>query len=176
MSLEKYYRQCETIASLWIEDINRYTDEQFLRKPDDRQWSIGQVYEHLIQSAMSFHLEQIRLCTDKRGVEMQGGKKPPGRIIYFFGNIPPMRIQVPPSPTYTPKQPSGKNEIADRLRGVLRVMKEIQPAVESASQSQKTEHPAFGYLNAREWFQLIPMHYRHHRRQQSRLNKFLGVK
>lgn len=175
MSMEKYQKQFETIAQQWITDLDQYSEEQFLRKPDEHHWSIGQVYVHLIQSAKNFHFKQIQLCIDRQGTEMKGGKKPPGILSYFLGFIPPVRVHVPPSPTYTPAQPSGKEQIAERLREVIREMNEIRSAVESASPNQKTVHPGFGYLNAQEWYRLIPMHYRHHRRQQKRLNTLLGI-
>jgi hypothetical protein len=37
----------------------------------------------------------------------------------------------------------------------------------------KTAHPAFGFLDAFEWFQLIEIHFRHHLRLKNRLDKFL---
>jgi len=54
-------------------------------------------------------------------------------------------------------------------------MKNILQTVEQSPLESKTPHPAFGYLNAREWYQIIPMHFHHHLRQKSRLDKFLGV-
>jgi hypothetical protein len=50
MSLTKFSKNFEKIAGEWIKDVELYSDEQFLRKPDEHQWSIGQVYVHLIQS------------------------------------------------------------------------------------------------------------------------------
>jgi hypothetical protein len=176
MSLTKFSKNFEKIAGEWIKDVELYSDEQFLRKPDEHQWSIGQVYVHLIQSTLNYHMQQIRQCAEKRGTEIRGGKKMPGRISYFLGVIPPVRVHVPPSPTYTPAQPVSKQEVAERLHEVIRSVNEIRGIAESASLTHKTAHPGFGYLNAQEWFQLIPMHYHHHRRQQKRLNDFLGVR
>ncbi|MFZ4621162.1 MAG: DinB family protein [Bacteroidota bacterium] len=176
MSLTKYTNDLEKIAGEWIKDVELYSDEQFQRKPDEHQWSIGQVYVHLIQSALNFHIKQIQQCAENKAMEINGGKKPPGKITYFIGVIPPVRVHVPPTPTYTPAQPVSKQDVVERLHGVIRSVKEIQATAEKASLTQKTAHPGFGYLNAREWFRLIPMHYHHHRRQQKRLNKFLGVR
>jgi len=175
MSLEQYQHQFETIAQQWIDDLDRYTEEQFLRKPDEQQWSIGQVYVHLIQSALQYQMHQIRQCAENNGTEIRGGKKMPGRISYFLGTIPPVRVHVPPSSAYTPAQPVSKHEVKDRLESVIRAVSDVRETAEKASLTQKTAHPGFGYLNAREWFRLISMHYHHHRRQQKRLNAFLGV-
>jgi hypothetical protein len=173
--VQKTFLQFEQIAHQWLKDIELYTDEQFLRKPADDQWSIGQVYIHLINSVLNFHLKQIEICAAGRGTVIKGGKKVPGVISYTFGALPPVRIKVPPSPAYTPQQPNSKEEVKEKLKNVIRSVKDIQSEVLKASQEQKTEHPGLGYLNAQEWYLLIPMHYHHHRRQQARLHKFLGM-
>jgi len=174
-ALQKTFTQFEQIANEWVQDIELYTDEQFLRKPAEDQWSIGQVYVHLIQSAVNFHLAQIQLCSKNRGTVIGGGKKLPGIISYTIGMLPPVRIKVPPSPTYTPQQPKSKQEVVEQLEKLIQTVKDAIPLVKNSSPTQKTEHPALGFLNAREWYRLILMHYRHHRRQQARLNKMLGV-
>ncbi len=176
MSLKKYYDEFETIARAWIDDIELYSEEQFLRQPGEHQWSIGQVYVHLIQSAQNYHIQQIRLCAEMKGKEIRGGKKIPGKISYLLGTIPPVRVHVPPSSSYTPAQPASQHEVFERLHGVILSVQQIQKTAEGASLTQKTEHPGFGYLNAAEWFRLIPMHYRHHRRQQRQLHDVLGVR
>ncbi|MBP6671784.1 MAG: DinB family protein [Bacteroidetes bacterium] len=176
MLLTKYSKDFEKIAGEWIKDVELYSDEQFQRKPDEHQWSIGQVYVHLVQSALNYHIGQIRQCAEKKGTEIRGGKKMPGRISYFLGTIPPVRVHVPPSSAYTPAQPVSKEEIKERLKSVIQSVNDIREVAEQASVTHKTAHPGFGYLNAQEWYRLIPMHYRHHRRQQKRLNEFLGVR
>ena len=40
----------------------------------------------------------------------------------------------------------------------------------------KTRHPFLGWLNTAEWIQLCNIHFRHHLRQKSRLQKHLGLK
>lgn len=168
------YERFEYIADRWIDNTDRYSEEQFLRKPDDLQWSVGQVYVHLIQSTNQFHLRQIHQCVSQQGIVMRGGKKLPGVIAFMMGMFPPVRIHVPPSPSYTPVQPINKHDVIRQLQELKKSVKAALPEVEKASPRCKTEHPALGYLNAREWFQLIPMHFHHHRRQQSRLNTFLA--
>ena len=47
-------------------------------------------------------------------------------------------------------------------------------AVENSNPKIKVEHPGFSYLNAKEWYQLIEMHFRHHQRQKKELDQFLN--
>ena len=175
MTLQRSFRELEIMVEQWLSDLTLYSDEQLLRKPDDRQWSIGQVYIHLIQSAENFHLKQVELCATGKGETVSGGKTMPGRITYFLGVIPPVRVSVPPSEFYTPKQPVNKEEIRTRMRGMLEKVRLALPMAQNAPRGMKLKHPGFGYLDGREWFQLITMHYRHHRRQQKRLNTFLWI-
>jgi hypothetical protein len=84
-----------------------------------------------------------------------------------------MHVKVPPSETYTPKQPLNIEVIETSLKKLIKMMQETEQEIRSASEISKTAHPVFGFLNAREWFQLIEMHFRHHLRQKRHLDRFL---
>ena len=169
------FSKFESLVQIWQNELNKYTEEQFLRKPNDDEWSIGQVYVHLLQSAKFFHIKQIEQCATRQGTVKNGKMTMPGKIVYALGMFLPMRVKVPPSPQYTPVQPTNKEEVSEKLNQIIIEMKNILPMVERSSLESKTAHPAFGYLNAREWYQIIPMHFHHHLRQKLRLEKFLGV-
>ena len=171
---EKIFAQYETVARLWISFLPSYTEEQLLRKPSEDEWSLGQVYNHLIGSALYFHLKQIEVCAFGKGTTIKGGKTFKGKISYLLGTLPPIRIKVPPSEQYTPKQPSSKHELQEKLENAIRILGEAKAMVHASAPNIKTAHPAFGYLNALEWYQLIPMHYRHHLHQKKRLDTFIS--
>ncbi|MCY0870562.1 MAG: DinB family protein, partial [Firmicutes bacterium] len=98
-----------------------------------------------------------------------------GRELFRVGSFPPIQIKVPPSPQYTPMQPESKEEIRAGMQEVIVRMRSIAPALDDIPAENTVEHPRFGYLNAKEWFQLTEMHYRHHRHQLNRLKEFLGI-
>jgi hypothetical protein len=123
-----------------------------------------------------YHLKQITLCLKGEGQEMSGGKKLPGKICFFIGSFLPVRIKVPSSEAYTPKQPLSLGEMRDGLKNLILKLRDTEAQLAHARENIKTAHPAFGLLNAREWFQLIEMHFRHHLRQKARLDEFLGLK
>ena len=175
-NLKRIEKKFESLAQIWLQAIDTYTEEQFVHVPAEGSWSIGQLYNHLINSAKNLNLKNIALCDEGKGTTISGGKKVPGAVTYFFGRIPPVRIKVPPSPTYTPKQPANKAEVKENFIEVIRLVKESRGKAEKALPIIKVAHPAFGFLNAAEWFQLLEMHYRHHLRQKKRLDLFLGVK
>lgn len=169
------FSKFELLAQTWLNEINRYSEEQFLRKPGNDEWSIGQVYVHLFQSAKFFHIKQIEQCVSRQGTAINGKKTKKGKVVFTLGMFLPIRVKVPPSPQYTPAQPKNKEEVSEKLNQIIIEMKNILQTVERSPLESKTAHPAFGYLNAREWYQIIAMHFYHHLRQKSRLDKFLGV-
>lgn len=175
-SADQVFQKFEKILNQWMTAIDSYSEEQFKLKPADDVWSVGQLYNHLINSALNFHLKQIEICADGKGTVTVGGKKFPGKVSYLLGTLPPVRIKVPPSPEYTPKQPTNTEEVKQKLQEVLISVGNVRKKVNSAALNIKTAHPGFGFLNAREWYQLIEMHYRHHLRQKKRLDIFLRLR
>lgn len=176
MHTEKTLKRFESVAHEWMQALDSYSDQNFLQKPDENSWSIGQVYNHLVNGTNRFHLQMIAACLEGRGKEMNGGKKFPGKFVFFTGSFPNTKIKVPPSETYTPKQPAGREAMREGLQQLIQTMRVTAENVSSASVTMKAEHPALGYLNAHEWFDLIEMHFRHHLRQKKRLDRILGIK
>ena len=166
--------QFEKTAGVWLASLSQYSEEQFAKKPNADSWSIGQVYNHLVVSARLYHLQQIAQCIKGKHTELNVRKKFPGKLTFFLGSIPPMRIKVPPSETYTPKQPPNIETMKTSLEKLIKIMRETEQKLSGASEIPKTAHPAFGFLNAREWFHMIEMHFRHHLRQKIRLDRFLA--
>jgi hypothetical protein len=163
----------ERTAAIWLASLDDYSEEKFARKPDADSWSIGQVYNHLVSGTRLYHLQQIAQCLESRETERKAGKKLPGKLTFLLGSFLPVRIKVPPSDAYTPKQPASKEAMRTGLEKLMRMMRETEQKLAGASEIPATNHPALGALNAREWFQLIEMHFRHHLRQKVRLDRWL---
>lgn len=174
-SIQNSYKSLEKRIGIWKEALNRYSDEEFARQPEPGKWSVGQLYAHLTLGTENFHINHIQRCLNGIKAEKGGEKTVPGKISFFFGGFPPKRISVPPSESYTPKQPEKTQMSAalDRLSASMKMLAEI---VSHSDDKLKTQHPALGYLNAKEWYLLIGMHFAHHEAQRKRLNKFLEKK
>jgi len=167
------FYQFEKIARFWLVSLKDYTEEQFARKPEG-QWSIGQVYYHLVVGTERFHLRACRKCLEHRAEVVEGGKTIPGKIVFLLGSFPLAKIRVPPSDEYTPKQPLSRAEMREGLLKLIETLRTLAPQIDHTSPVQKWKHPALGMLNAEEWYRLIEMHFRHHLRQKKRLDKFLA--
>lgn len=178
MDTKEIAARFEETVRFYLNELDSLTTEQLLRKPNEEDWSIGQMYAHLIQSATRMHLGNVRRCLHPEGEDgvVRGGEKTEaGKAVMALGSFPPERIRVPASPQYTPEQPSGKEELVQGLLEVLRRANELEPSLREADLSATVAHPRFGGLNAREWFQLVEMHYRHHLLQLGRLQTAFGI-
>ncbi len=45
-------KKFEELATYYIEELERYSIEQFRTKPSSEEWSLGQMYSHLIASTI----------------------------------------------------------------------------------------------------------------------------
>ncbi len=164
-------------TELYLNELTSLSMDQLCRKPSDDAWSLGQMMVHLMNGARFMQLPNVEACRDASNpaVHVGGAKNDRGEEVFRVGSFPPIQIQVPPSPQYTPVQPESKEEIRAGMQDVIARMRSVAPALDEIPAENTVEHPGFGYLNAKEWFQLIEMHYRHHRHQLGRLKEFLGV-
>ncbi len=171
-------QQFEEIANYYLHELDCFDIEQLKHQPSKNEWSLGQMYQHLINSALYMQLRHIDHCLTQNEDSSATitGKTREGIEIFEKGGFPPIRIQVPPSPQYTPEQPESKEQLIQGLKIVINRMKEIMPKLEKAPIQNTMPHPRFGALNAKEWFLLIEMHYRHHLLQMDRLKLFLASK
>jgi hypothetical protein len=187
MDTKETLSKFEETVSFYIRELKGTSLDQLLWKPAEDEWSLGQMYMHLIRSAQFMQLRNVALCLEPGGSSevSREEKTKLGEDLFKMGSFPPDRIRVPPSPQYTPPQPESKEQLVDGLRDTLRRMVEIEPKIASEfdpvtqARSEPSKeivrntvlHPRLGGLNALEWFQLIEMHYRHHLLQKQRLDK-----
>ncbi len=174
MDTTKVLQQFKELTSYYVGELNKFSTEQLTWQPSQEEWSIGQMYQHLVSSALHMHLRNIEHCLNSNKETLSSGDKTKeGVTVFEQGKFPPIRIKVQASPQYTPEQPRSKEQLIQGINLVVHRMEEIAPKVEKASKQNKVPHPGFGALNAKEWFQLIEMHYRHHLLQLERLKREL---
>ncbi|WP_373293972.1 DinB family protein [Paenibacillus albidus] len=168
-------QQFEETTAHYIHELDQFTLEQLKQKPSDNEWSIGQMVQHLINSALYMQLRNLDQCLvpSEEPQVTPAGKTEAGAAVFAQGSFPPIRIQVPPSPQYTPEQPESKEQLIQGLHTVIQRMKEIEPGLIQASKQNTVPHPSLGGLCAEEWFLLVEMHYRHHLLQLDRLKEGL---
>ncbi|MFF1990842.1 DinB family protein [Bacillus mycoides] len=161
--LEKF----ESLATCYVKELDKYTIEQFRKKPSEEEWSLGQMYNHLL-AATYMQLDAIEKCKTETP-SVANKKTAMGEKVYIMGAFPDIQIKVPDHPGYTPENRTTKEEVQEHFLKLITIVKDIEPTLTSIPNDCKVEHPGLGYLNATEWFQLISMHFAHHLRQKERL-------
>lgn len=178
MNTSEALQRFKDTAFYYMRELDHVSIEQLKWKTGEDEWSIGQMYQHLINSALYMHLRNIESCImmNENSMAYVTEKTREGAEIFEHGGFPPIRIKVPPSPQYTPQQPESKEQLIQELNIVIHRMEDMEPKLETIPNEHVVTHPKFGALNAKEWFLLIEMHYRHHLLQLDRLKKHLERK
>ncbi len=171
MNLDKKLTAFKQVLSVWEAELPKYTIEDVLKKPNENAWSMGQVYNHLISATLNFHLKQVEVCLNT--TQNENGKKNFKGFLAFniINGFPPIKIAVPSSETYTPKQPASIDELTKGLQRVKLSMEQTLPLIKAGNTKSKTAHPGFSFLNASEWYTIVGMHFRHHLRQKKMLDE-----
>ncbi len=155
MHVDEVLQRLEHTVNGYIQKLEQVSMEQLLWKPTPDEWSLGQMIVHLIQSAQAMQLANVRRClvlekqlVDELATQTSGkdteatqadaniaqpqyvAKTAQGEALFQYGSFPQERIQVPPSPQYTPLQPDHKEQLVEGLQETLRQMMEVAPAVQ----------------------------------------------
>ncbi len=170
MNFHTISEQFTALIDQWTMDLDGYTMTELSYKPQDGGWSLGQVYNHLIQATLQFQLKETKRCLSS-DINKRRRKSFKGFLVFtILGGFPNTRIKVPPSKSYTPPSPASKEELVTGLSTAKQVFEALLPKVSGGTSKGKSPHPALGYLNAGEWMRLIPMHFKHHLKQKARLD------
>ncbi|MEH6937770.1 DinB family protein [Bacillus sp. JJ664] len=147
--------------------LQNYSLEQLRYKSADGVWSICQMYDHLILVALEY-LENVEACAVSKE-EQKLGKSEFGGNLFKNGGFPPIKIRLPDELNAPPNNSDCNEVLLTRLEQVEKKMQYWQSTVDQINPNYKVKHGGFGWLNAREWFDLVDMHFRHHLRQKSEL-------
>lgn len=168
--------ELDYLLAIYNTSLDHYSDSDIRKKPSEEEWSLGQMYVHLIQTALHVYFESVKACL--RQTESNPGveKSAVAKEIFELGGFPPRKIKVPASPEYTPANPQTKVELYAGLQSVLEEAMLLAPQIEAQPEAgTKVSHGRLGALSAMEWFRLAVMHFRHHLTQKQALERYLGL-
>jgi hypothetical protein len=152
-------------------ELNKYSPEQLWHIPEEGVWSISQMYDHIILVAQEY-LDNVEICAAVNE-EQPLGKTPSGEQLFRNGGFPPIKIRLPDEMNAPPNNSDGKEELVSRMEEVIERLKQWESKLDSINPNHKVEHGGFGWLNAREWYDLVEMHSRHHLRQKEELESYI---
>lgn len=155
-------------------ELKNYSLEQLRYKTAEDVWSIGQMYDHVILVAMEY-LDNVETCATLKE-EQKLGKTESGEHVYKIGGFPPIKIKLPDKLNTPPNNTDSIEELMSRLKQVMKRLRHWESKVDAINPNYKVKHGGFGWLNAREWLDLVGMHFRHHLRQKSELEHKIGFR
>lgn len=173
MSAEKIYQnKFLPVAKYLLKELEYYGENQFKRKTEVSEWTIGQLYHHVIQGSHDYHFKAIRDCLDKKNGALKGSKNLRGFFVFLFGSYPPVKLKGISG--YTPSQIENTAKAKDMMYGYLKEMQKLAGEIGKAGENKyKVKHRKYGRLTAIEWYELVAMHQKHHLKQKSRIDKIL---
>jgi hypothetical protein len=160
-----------SVIELYRNALEDYTFEQLRYKFSADVWSIGQMYDHVIEVALEY-ISYIEACAEGTG-HQQEGKTEAGEESFRTGIFSLVKIKLPDVPELTPRQPESKEVLYAGLDLVTEKLMEWRDKIDVIESNCKVRHGRNGWLNAREWYEMVYMYSRHHLRQKAELDQKL---
>ncbi|HTK18015.1 MAG TPA: DinB family protein [Mucilaginibacter sp.] len=159
----------ETIQR-WIDFLDDYTLYMLCQKPDDKSWSLGQVYTHITDDTAWF-VEQMAAAMHTQA-DSEKEMHEHARKMLQKNAFPDIMIEGPATNTYI-RQPESKDEIRQKLLTIKAEVNDLYASFDPVKAIGKTRHPGLLYFNTLDWLQFAEMHLRHHFRQKKRIDEKL---
>lgn len=74
-STTEVLKSLETAVERYLAELNKLDMGSLLKKQSEEEWSIGQMYVHLIQSALFLHLHNIEQCLSSEDSTLNSGEE-----------------------------------------------------------------------------------------------------
>lgn len=164
----------DTIQS-YVNALDGYTEAQFAAKPEESEWSLAQMYQHIQEASTYFFLANVKRCLEKRKGQKGGEMTADGQNVYKYNSFPPIKVKRPAAADSA--EPVAQNQEAYKVlyEEILRDGLTFADALANDDGQYKTQHFRFGWLNAAEWLQSLEIHARHHIRQREAREEWLGI-
>lgn len=165
----------EQAQARFMAAVSNLTEAQANFRPDENQWTIAEIVEHVSVVNDGF----LRLMR-KLLKEAESASRPPRADLNLGHTSLDENGQQHPRPFQAPDRvrPQGGARIEDslaKMRASLAGFAEIQPRLEAVDLSEQMfPHPALGPINAYQWMVLLGEHEDRHRGQIERLKATAG--
>jgi hypothetical protein len=85
----------EKSIEYYKKSLFEYSSEQFVTKPNEQEWSVGQMYEHICMSALYFFFKRANYCLEQRNGQIGGDKNIYGEKQFKYNSFPPTQLKIP---------------------------------------------------------------------------------
>lgn len=155
---------------LWATSLAQYEEDAFVLQPDKENWSIGQLYMHLIEET-NWYLDQVETCLAfEENVYMEITDE--AKRMFQTNEFPDEKIKGMSTVANVPN-PKNKVQIDEEFLKLGKRARALNEELSKKLPNGKAQHPGLGYFNGYEWLRYSEMHLRHHLRQKARIDSFL---
>jgi DinB superfamily len=170
MSISSDHQRILKSVTVYEKLLHDLSEEEFTLTPAEGVWSYAEVFSHIFSSNTGC-LKAIEKCIEDSAIENNERLKFYVWAILFFKRFPPtVKLKVPEKiARYVVK--ISREEAKTMISQFRRQLDEISPRVNGTSSTQKVKHPRLGLLNAKQWYDFILVHTRHHQKQLFRIRE-----
>lgn len=161
----------KNVLFIFKNELGNYSDEHLRYISSEGVWSLGQMFDHIILVAHEY-LDSVEMCSTLNE-DQSLGKSPSGEKLFVNGGFPPIKIRLPDEMNAPPNNTDSKETLKKRMEEVIERLGYWTAQLDTINPNCKVEHGGFGWLNAKEWLDLVEMHSRHHLRQKEELDSYL---
>ena len=163
----------EAIKNIWLDALNDYSSQQLQVKESPEIWSLGQVYSHWLDASHLYMLAKVRLCLENPQKHSDGILSDLGKQLMETNEFPAIEVKVPVKTSVGPRNEGDKSIILGRIESLQEDMERMLEILAKNPESGRSGHRFFGFMDAYQWYRLIPIHMRHHLRQKVKIDRFL---
>lgn len=164
----------EQAQARFIVAVSNLTETQANFRPDENQWTIAEIVEHISIVNDGFLRLMYKLLKEAESAP----KSPKADLSLGHTTLDENGQQPPPFQAPDRVRPQGGVRIEDslsKMRDSLAGFAEIRPRLEAVDLSEQMfPHPALGPLSAYQWMVLLGEHEDRHRGQIERLKASAG--
>jgi len=162
-----------TTIDQWIAALRFYSLDNLLAKPAEQSWSMGQLYNHLLNETNYFVLQMAECAASDAYANEQMSDE--GKQMFDANRFPDQKIVGNLEAAGRVPQPKNITSLRNDMLDLRRRMNEQWKMIANSNSPGKTQHPGLGFFNAMQWFQFSDMHMRHHFRQKKRIEDWLKI-
>ncbi len=161
------------MAKFWLAELEKYNEEPFQRKPDETGRSMGQLYAHLIGQAQNFHLINAQKCVESTDGALRGKKTFKGFLTFSRGLLKQSSKRTKAFEKEAPRPYENLMATRDKLIRLIKDMADMDERLEKSGSAYKVKHEELGFLDGREWYQLVELNFRFHIKFKEQVDQYL---
>jgi len=174
MTIEAQRRAIEAALDTYRSRLDTIPDEQFDLTPPDGGWSYAEVYSHILQATVGASIAADK-CSGTVLIPTSKGRTMLGFLVLTLNRFPPVRVKVPEAVNARiPAKKISKEEARNLIIKCHKRVNDVAPFIIDSSVHRRIQHARLGMLNARQWFQFMLIHLKHHLKQLDRIDRALG--